>query len=167
MPKPFVTIPEDKKGFVDRYLCSYYLTAPTRGTWSSGDYFGDASGGKYNLYPTLRRCGLGLVCMQGTTCMFGLKTYLVGEVQTVHRAEAAIVLVLLGLLAENYVVTYYGDNENSVDSFNKGYEYCRTTLDADIFQDMFCLLARKRISFKPFWMPSHLLEDPERKRNKN
>ncbi len=167
MPKPFAQIPEDNAGYLDRYHCSYYLTAPASGQWPSGDYFGDASGGRYNLFPTLRRVGLGLVCMNGSTCMFGLKSYLMGKVQTVHRGEAAIVLVLIGHLADNSVVNYYGDNENFVDCFNKGYEHCRQTLNADIYQDIFLLLSRKNISFAPYWMPSHLLDDPDRRRKKS
>ncbi len=120
MPKPFATIPVDKIGYLDKYLCAYYLTPPAEGSWPSGSYFGDASGGKYNLYPTLRRVGLGLSCMQDTTCMFGLKTYLAGQVQTVHRGEAAIVLVLIALLARDSIVDYFGDNDNFVDCLIRG-----------------------------------------------
>ncbi len=53
MPKPFATNPEDMTGYVDKYYCSYYLTAPPGGAWPSGGYCGDAGGGKHNLYPTL------------------------------------------------------------------------------------------------------------------
>ncbi len=54
--------------------------------------------------------------MQGTSCLFGLKIYLAHNIQTVHRAEAAIALVLILQLAEGAVVNYFGANENFIQS---------------------------------------------------
>ena len=169
MPKTLATLPEEMLGFVDKFFCSYYLSAPPEGAWPSGDYFGDAVCVCVcaQFVPTLRRVGLGLVCMQGSACQFGLKSNLRGDIQTVHRGEAAVALVLLGHLQNGSVVNYYGDNETCEDTFNKGCEHCRTTLNADIFQDIFCSINSKGISFSPHWMPSHLLEDPERRRKKS
>ncbi len=155
------------KGYADKFYCSYYLDAPASGSWPSGNYFGDAGGGTHNLFSTLRRCGIGVVCMQGSSCLFGLKTFLRNSIQTVHRGEAEAALVLIMHLEDHAVVDYFGDNQSFVDNFNKGYEYCRTTLNADIYQEIFRLIGSKCIKFIPHWMPSHLLSDPERKRKRS
>ncbi len=70
------------------------MPPPAVGQWPSGDYFGDAGGGRYNIYPTLRRVGMGLVRMHNGSLSYGLKANLCGSVQTAHRGEAAIVVVL-------------------------------------------------------------------------
>ncbi len=71
--------------------------------------------------------------MEGSSCLFGLKTYLRERDQTVHRGEAEAALVLLVHLEDHAVVHDFGDNESFVDNFNKGYEFCRTTLNAYIY----------------------------------
>ncbi len=58
MPKEFGQLPLEHTNFYDQYVCSYYMSPPPAEQWPSGDYFGDAGGGKHNLYPTLRRIGL-------------------------------------------------------------------------------------------------------------
>ncbi len=148
MPKTLATLPEEMSGFVDKFFCSYYLSAPPEGAWPSGDYFGDAVCVCAQFVPTLRRVGLGFVCMQGSACQFGLKSYLRGDIQTIHRGEAAVALVLLGHLQNGSVVNYYGDNETCEDTFNKGCEHCRTTLNADIFRTYFVQLIQ-RVSLFP------------------
>ncbi len=44
----------------DTFIPHYYLVAPDAGSWPSGSYFGDAGGGRHNLYPSLRRVGIGV-----------------------------------------------------------------------------------------------------------
>ncbi len=94
---------------------------------------GGGGGGEYNIYPTLRRVGLGLVRMQERSLHYGLKAHLFGIVQTVHRGEAAVVIVLLNHLQHGASVNYYySDNYHFVDSYNKGYVHCRKLLNSDI-----------------------------------
>ncbi len=75
---------------------------------------------------------MGLVRMHEGSLQFGLKTYLTGAIQTVHRGEAAIVVVLLSHLVHGACVSYFSDNSYFVDTYNKGYDHCRRTLNADI-----------------------------------
>lgn len=59
--------------------------------WSSGTYYGDASGCEHTMYPKLRRIGVGLVRIgRDGSLSFGVKSNLPGEVQTVARGETSI-----------------------------------------------------------------------------
>ncbi len=60
MPKTLAALPEEMLGFVDKFFCSYYLSAPPEGAWPSGDYFGDAGVCVcvHNLYPLYAELGL-------------------------------------------------------------------------------------------------------------
>ncbi len=98
---------------------------------------------------------------------YGLRSPLMGAIQTVHRGEAAVVVILLTHVARGANVNYFSDNHNFVDAFKKGFDFCRTTLNSDIYIEIFTLIHQKGIVFTPHWMPSHLLEDPKRKRCKS
>jgi len=61
---------------------------PDISTWRSGLYFGDASGGEFASYPSIRRvgCGLGVIDEEGNL-VFGARFNLPGEIQTVPRGN--------------------------------------------------------------------------------
>ncbi len=77
-----------------------------------------------------------------------------------------VAVVLLLHVAEDTVINLYWD---FVESFHNGYEHCRRILNADVYGERFMLSSTERITFRTYWMPSHLLEDPEmsRKKSKN
>ena len=56
-------------------------------SWTSGTYYGDASGGEYTSYKALRRMGVGLAKCSGSVFHFGISSNLPGPVQTVARGE--------------------------------------------------------------------------------
>ncbi len=64
MPKNLTSVPNNKNNIVYAYEYKYDLSVPPKGQWKSGKYFGDGSGGVHGSFPTLRRCGVGLACME-------------------------------------------------------------------------------------------------------
>ncbi len=165
MPRPLSQPQPHEAPLYDTFIPHYYLNAPPAGFWPSGAYFGDAGGGKHNLFPTLRRVGIGVVHLNSddNSLVFAVGSPLFGEPQTVHRGEAASALLLLTHLAENTVVDFYGDNDNFVEHYNKGYDFCRQQLNASIYVQIFQILKDKNITLNAWWMPSHLLDDPDRR----
>ena len=119
----------------DTFIPHYYLVAPDAGSWPSGSYFGDAGGGRHNLYPSLRRVGIGVAHLNQLdhSFLFGVGSPLFGEHQTVHRGEAVAALLLIVHLANDASVDFYGDNASFVNSFNKGYDFFRRSLNAAIY----------------------------------
>ena len=70
----------------DKYLPTNLLHIEYAGgtpTFGSGTYYGDASGGEYTRYPSLRRCGVG-VCQvdENGELIWGMSSNLPGPVQT-------------------------------------------------------------------------------------
>ena len=96
----------------------------------------------------------------------GLHFGLPGAVQTVPRAEASACYALACHLQHDAVAVFYSDNETFVKSYNLGFFHCKGILNADIYEHIFNVINDKRLDITVFWMPSHLLDDPDRKREK-
>ena len=94
----------------------YVLRGPRKpegeGSWPSATYFGDASGGFYTSYRTLRRVGMGIAAYtqeQGAP-LFQCQLPLTGKVQTVPRGETQIFHVLILMLSNDSQIMFYTDN---------------------------------------------------------
>ena len=87
--------------------------------WPSGEYFGDGSGGSYGQFDSLRRCGVGIVCLNGFELKFGFYYRLPGSVQTVPRAEASALRCVLFMAGYGTTIIYYTDCEPVYSTFNK------------------------------------------------
>ncbi len=57
-------------------------------------------------------------------------------------------------------------DECFVEAFNKGPALCKTMLNADLYDQIFKFVFEKRIVLEVFWMPSHLLDYPDKERKK-
>ena len=89
-------------------------------TWSTGTYYGDASGGTHTQFSKLRRCGCGVTTVSDDGSLrFGLHFNLPGSVQTVGRGELFALVVLAQFLEPNSSVVFYTDNLNVYRTYNK------------------------------------------------
>ena len=88
-------------------------------------YHGDGSGGKYAKIPQARRCGSAIAHLNSDNNLeFCMYYPLLGEIQTVPRAELSILAALAEVVEEEAVIVYFGDNKQVVDLFNKGETAC-------------------------------------------
>ena len=68
----------------------------------------------------------------------------------------------------NYSQTYISHSYNRVDikgvydKYNAGAKVASLSSNCDLYYELFSLLRRKNIQLKVKWMPSHLLEKPEK-----
>ncbi len=139
---------------------------PPLGSWPSGVYYGDGSGGKYGEIPQARRCGSGLAYLNTENALdFGLYYPLPGEVQTVPRAELSILVTLVEIVEDKATIVYFGDNKQVVDLFNKGPNACAKASNADLYKLLFKFIHDKQIDITVYWMPSHL-NNPQAKTKK-
>ena len=103
LPNPLTVVSDEH--LPSEELKVYYtqytdVTNPVEFTVTSGTYYGDASGGKFSSYPSLRRCGVGLVHTKFDSIRifyreWGCSIKLIGQVQTVPRAEVFALHFLL------------------------------------------------------------------------
>ena len=132
-------------------------------SWPSGFYFGDASGGPYTAYPSLRRVGVGVAMYRESERQadFRLHYPLPGQVQTVPRGETHVVLLVTSMLEQGAVATQYTDNYPVYKIFNKGEKFALASANRDIWLQIFQNIRRKRLRLELKWFPSHLSESPE------
>ena len=162
LPSHFTKVDPELDNIVDNLIYSYDKFVLPIGEWTSGLYFGDGAGGRDNRYPTIRRCGVGVARMIGEEYIGGVYCKLPGQVQTVPRAEATALLVLLHHMAHNSIIEFVSDNETLVDAFNAGRHHCRRILNSDIYDEIFGILDCKNIKILVRWMPSHLIDLPDK-----
>ncbi len=165
LPSHMAQIPEDENNLVDEPVWSYDLNPPEQGQWPSGDYFGDGAGGNRALYPTLRRCGCAVACMSDQVLQFGAFSPLPGPVQTFPRAEISAALLCILHLADHAIVKFYTYNLPFAEAFNKGLDYCRGNINADLYVHIFTEIRKKQLQFSVRWIPSHLADDPHKERS--
>ena len=146
-------------GYTDNVKLRYEGVAPD--SWGSGTYFGDGSGGVYTKYPTLRRCGVGVAKFNLTneTLEFGAFSPLPGVVQTVARAEAFALHLLCKHASFKAELTFITDNELLSLTYHGGAEVATKSINADIFESIFCDIDSKQLYVSLLWMPSHTDDD--------
>ena len=149
-----------KEDIVTRRIFYTVGDPPPLGSWPSGAYYGDGSGGKYGKIPVARRCGCSIVCLNENNVLdYGLYYSLPGEIQTVPRAELSSIVTLLEVVEEEAVVVYFGDNKPVIDLYYKGQDICAKASNADLYRLLFAFIKNKKLTLHMFWMPSHL-DDP-------
>ena len=143
------------------------FTNPSLVQWTSGTYYGDASGGVHSQYNDLRRCGCSVVsCTDEGQLIFGADFPLVGDVQTVPRGELYCIVFLIDNADEMATINYITDNQKVSETYNQGPVAGARSANCDLFLHLFRTCIEKRITLTVRWMPSHLkLSDP-RPRNK-
>ena len=84
---------------------------PESCVWSSGVYYGDASGGEHTSFPKLRRVGCGIASIDEHGALsFGAHCNLPGQVQTVSRGELFALVLLVRWMAPLSDVEFITDN---------------------------------------------------------
>jgi len=146
-------------------LIHTYSSQPPLATWPGGQYFGDGSGGEYTSHPELRRCGVGLACYDhANQLLFEWKAPLLGEVQTVFRAEMLALLICVSHVVAGAVVYFYTDNLGVFNAYYKGRAQCHTCINQDLLRKIYIHVDIKNITLTVKWMPSHLDTDPSKNR---
>ena len=127
---------------------------------SSGTYYGDASGGDFSSLPMLRRCGTGVIHTKiiGNEIkqIWGCRFKLIGDIQTVPRAELYALHFLLQEAVEDAQIEFVTDNQMNSKMFNQGKEACQHVANNDLFKSIFYNIHHKNINITVRWMPSHL-----------
>ena len=139
--------------------------APHPGRWPPGLYGTDASGGRWDAYANLRRCGCGVSRLRGLDppfqIEFGAHFPLTGSVQTVPRAELfAIWLVVSRVPAGKLMIV--SDSEVNVNIFHKSKNsrsHALGSTNGDLWKQIFDSLDSKALDFSLFWVPGHLDSD--------
>ena len=106
--------------------------------YSSGTFYGDASGGKFTKYPGIRRIGCGIcqIDPQGTQ-IWGQSFNLPGEIQTVPRGELYVLQYLVEQATHHSHIEYVTDSKVNADLFNKGFDRATTSSNCDLFKLIF------------------------------
>ncbi len=131
--------------------------------WGSGTYYGDSSGGLFTAHTALRRVGCGLAKVDHNgSLLFGARCNLPGEVQTVPRGELFILVVLVGLAAPLSEIDYVTDNEGLYKLFNAGPKVAFLSSNCDLYKILFDVIYKNMLLVSVRWMPSHLLEKPDK-----
>ena len=126
LPSPLSAVPDEYQPPSDLSLIyKQYTVNSNNNVVGSGTYYGDASGGKFSSYPSLRRCGVGLVHTTINSANqivreWGCSIKLIGPVQTVPRAELFALHFLLNEAAPLSVIEFITDNFKNCENFNKG-----------------------------------------------
>jgi len=109
LPKKFtdINIPEPTDD-----LCVTHIN-PDNAHWSSGIYYGDASGGQHTQYNAIRRIGVGFILSDEEGCtIHGAHFNLPGTVQTVTRGELFSLVVLIRFLEPLSTIEFVTDKFN-------------------------------------------------------
>ena len=85
--------------------------------------YGDASGGKFTKYLSLRRIGVRLACIDHNgKLLWAIHCNLLGTVQTVARGQLFAVLRAAQLAEEGANIDFVTDNQGNYKKFNAGKE---------------------------------------------
>ncbi len=134
LPAKFTTIQQYFKP-TDLLKIDYINKTHSQICWSSGTYYGDASGGPFSAHATIRRigCGLAKVGPLGKL-MFGAKSNLPGDIQTVPRGELFVLLLLVGLCEPLAEIDYVTDNEGLFKAYQQGPKFALSTANCDLYK---------------------------------
>ena len=128
--------------------------------WTYNTYYGDASGGEFTQYPTLRRCGCGLASIdEAGNIIAGGSFTLPGTVQTVPRGEIFVFVFLLRQIDTGSTTTYITDKEGPFKTYYKGHECIKTNINCDLYDETLFIIDTKYVNVTVRWMPSHLTDE--------
>ena len=144
---------------------TYYGTQPQT-FWPAGVYHTDGSGGIFSAIPALRRCGVGVVFLKSDLdassndfgndpIVFAVHAPLVGTVQTVPRAELYAVYLVLDHVGPRSNVNIVSDSAITVDLFELGRDSCMRSVNSDMWEALFDIIASKELVVKLTWIKSH------------
>ena len=130
-------------------------------SYQSGKYYGDASGGEFTSYPSLRRCGCSVVQVSETdgSKLHAARFSLPGDIQTVPRAELYCIVWLATEVEPYSVVHCVTDNLGLYDTYNKGEAAGRLSSNADLYNELFRKIKNKALQIKP--TTNALISQPE------
>jgi len=124
--------------------------------WTSGVYYGDASGGENTSYKELRRVGVGICKVdESGELILGAYSNLPGQVQTVARGELFALLLLVRHLDPGVDIEYVTDNKGVFQIYSAGPIAAKNSSNCDMYQDLFKMQYEKAIQIRVRWMPSH------------
>jgi hypothetical protein len=132
---------------------------PDPEVWPPGLYGTDASGGRWGSYPLLRRCGCGVSRLTSLDppyqLQWGAWFPLVGELQTVPRAELYAIYMVVAKVSQG-VIFIVSDSEVNVNLFAKTKHHACSSINGDLWRAIFEHLETKPITLKLYWVPGHL-----------
>ena len=125
-----------------------------------GNYYGDASGGDFSRFTSIRCVGVSVISADASgNLLYGLHCNLPGDVQTVARGELFAAVQSIEEAAEcaviNYTIDYYG----VYDKYNKGPVAQANSANCDLYKRLYDITVQKAIRLTIRWMPSHLKDD--------
>ena len=134
-------------------------------SWPPGLYYTDASGGPNNEYPVLRRCGVGVACIDthsnwfttgegSSPFLWGAYAPLTGVRQSVPRAELYAIFVVISHVGHGEV-TIKTDSKINVDLYDGGKEACMESDNVDIWLDIWQILQHDQVRLKLSWVKGH------------
>ena len=137
------------------------------GEWTSGSYYVDAGGGKYNGVKILRRCGVGIAVLRddcpaqgpfpnlNDVLKWGAFGSVIGTKQTTPRAELFVISQVVSKSACESEIIIYSDSLINVQAFENGRDACAHAANADIWKLVFRDLDSKRIVLHLNWVKGH------------
>ena len=131
--------------------------------YTSGVYYGDASGGEYTKYPEIRRVGCAFAKIDDLGSLtFAASFPLPGEIQTVSRGELFSLVEFMKHVEPMSEIEFVTDNKGVKDKFEAGPKsQCRSS-NCDLFHELYQITIRKAVRLRVRWMPSHLKLADER-----
>jgi len=163
MPAEFTEIPDEYCPSTHEHIV--YINEQD-GPWESGTYYGDASGGKYTMYSTLRRVGVGVAAANSEgELSFGLHSNLPGKVQTVSKGELYALYLVVRHVCDGAVIDFVTDNFGVFSVYNSGEKSAANSANCNLYFDIFRIVSRKSLKLSVRWMPSHLSPSDDRPSN--
>ena len=127
--------------------------------WSSGIYYGDASGGQFTQYNKIRRIGVSFILSDDEgSAVHAAHFNLPGSVQTVTRGELFSLVVLIRFLEPLSRIEFVTDNFNVYRTFNGGPMAGVNSANCDLYEEVFKAIYDKALHVKLRWIPSHISE---------
>ena len=141
----------------------WYVRDHPAGWWPAGVYYTDCSGGPHNIYPPIRRCGIGVAVLDmhhdllqsdPQPFVWGAYAPLPGLLQTVPRGELyAMVLVVERVLEGNLEIR--SDSKVNVDLFHKGRQACLASSNSDLWLRLWDVLGSREVCLEMIWVKGH------------
>ena len=169
LPRDLVTL---NTPYASEAYINYFGGAPDTGSWPSGRYYTDASGGPDSQFAILRRCGVGVAMINLDAAYFtdehansespllwGASAPLPGQLHTVPRAELFAMVLVLSNVVDGATVQIRSDSKVNCDLHRQGASACTVSANSDLWSEFWTLVRDKEIKVDVIWIKGHA-EDP-------
>ena len=145
-------------------VCLNFVGCEPFEEWPAGRYFSDGSGGRFNTYPILRRCGFGVAYLVQSPSAYtdldarffkwGVFGAVTGEIQTVPRAELFAISVIVMRVQPGRTVICT-DSKVCFDTFQLGKQHCLRSPHADLWKSVWDVLDQGLVQLSLRWVKAH------------